>query len=195
MSNFSEGRDAGENAGTLGSDVRRMATDAGATICGTVHKKVRALVATREAADQGTQRVRQAISRGVPVVGEAWLAACIARGQLLDPRLPEWCLTVDPQAAAKAAGAAARKAVILQEKTFQGGAPSDKKGKGCKHQPPPRQQVDWLGETVSAVPKDPAKEAAFWAGAVKVDLGPACSCACHDDDDGTASCSWCEAAH
>jgi hypothetical protein len=57
--------------------------DLGAIVSELISKRVFALVCTKEAANQATQRVRKAIKRRIPIVSVEWIVACQEHGQLV----------------------------------------------------------------------------------------------------------------
>ena len=57
---------------------------AGAKISSQVHKKVQAVICTKNAVEHLTQRVRKGLKRSVPIVDISWVRDSIAVGQRLD---------------------------------------------------------------------------------------------------------------
>jgi hypothetical protein len=59
-------------------EVKNILVSLGATYSPTVHRKVNILVATNDAVERGTQRVRKATKKNIPIVLPEWLEACVA---------------------------------------------------------------------------------------------------------------------
>ncbi len=72
------------DASTTYEELKHRARLLGAAVSGIVHKNVVALVATEQAANVGTQRLRKANKFGIPVVTPAWLKACREAGHVVD---------------------------------------------------------------------------------------------------------------
>jgi len=70
----------------------------GATVSNQVHKKVVCVICSSAAVQQGTQRVRKAYKKGIPIVNVAWLNACKKQAQRLD--FDEYIASYNPPAAA-----------------------------------------------------------------------------------------------
>ena len=67
------------------SDLRATLVSLGGTFSATVHKKVRLLIATRDAVRRGTQRVRKAAKKNITIVQPEWLKACAANKARVNP--------------------------------------------------------------------------------------------------------------
>jgi hypothetical protein len=65
-------------------EVCKKCRDLGATVSELVSKRVMALVCSREAANQATQRVRKSIKRRIPILSVEWIVACHQQGKLVN---------------------------------------------------------------------------------------------------------------
>jgi hypothetical protein len=65
-------------------DLRGKLISLGATFSNTIHKKVKVLLATSDACRRGTQRVRKAWKKKIPILLPEWLEACVANKRAVD---------------------------------------------------------------------------------------------------------------
>jgi hypothetical protein len=66
------------------SQLIELCKKCGAKTTGQVHKRVDAVIAAQSAVKGGTQRVRKAWKKGIPVVDPSWIRECLNQGKALE---------------------------------------------------------------------------------------------------------------
>lgn len=180
-------------------ELKKQVENTGASVTGIVHKKVFVLVATDQAFEQKTQRVRKALKFNIPLVKPSWIQACAKSGSIVDRNDKKHSHPILPQKDKDDCDDNDSNIRKTKKRRNDDGENDDDSTNQTN-------EIDSLNNKKKAKKKEKKKEeeiiqagdddkeeeiSKFAVWEQKIELG--CCCSCHDEN--KPFCEWCKESH